>query len=73
MLLPSILWNSLIDGMSDLNQSFNIDLNMSLISFSLWYLNICVFFVKTIGIGIVDLKWNLAQISNLVNFEHLIH
>jgi hypothetical protein len=68
MLLPSILWNLLIDGMNGLNESFNIDVNMSLISFSLWYLNLCVFFAKTIGIGIVDLKWNLAQISNLVNF-----
>lgn len=65
--------------MNGLNQWFNIDVNMSLINsimdvnmsltnFSLWYLNICVVFAKIIGIGIVDLKGNLAQISNLVNF-----
>lgn len=54
--------------MNGLNQWFNIDVNMSLTNFSLWYLNICVVFAKIIGIGIVDLKGNLAQISNLVNF-----
>jgi hypothetical protein len=64
MLLPSILWNSLIDGMNGLNQWFNnwckYEPNKFLIMISIY---ICVFFVKTIGIGIVDLKWNLALIK----------
>jgi hypothetical protein len=40
MLLPSILWDLLVDRMNGLNEWLNIDVNMNLISFWLWFLNI---------------------------------